>query len=485
MTQQEDGSGQNPSERYVSRLCRRTFLHLWSYPNVYKTKSHGQELCDLLVVFGDDVVIVSVKHCEYPNTGNAALDWSRWYRRAIEHSADQLYTAERWLLTCPSRISLDAKGERPFPIPIPPVQAMRVHRVAVAVGSGVRNKAALGGSGSLMVRPDVAGKDHLGTSFSVGTIRPGKGFVHVLDEIALDAVMTELDTIADFVSYLSKKEELIRSGRLLGAAGEEDLLAYYLEHCDQDGHRFHIPEGASGISIAEGFWRPYRDSAAYRRKRVADEPSYVWDRFINYTAGFAEDPSNPESGFSDREAILRIMAGEPRIKRRILGRMLLALEVTAHDQRRLRIQIDPRTRDAYLLLLVPCTFDSYADYRSMRHKLLMHCCMLVGLERPDLSRIIGISREPFASGGGTDGSEDFVLYDVVQLSADQISEVRRVQDVFGFLKGSEWRSDIEHEYPAPHRDAATLPVRSRSRDAFQRRKRRLKDSQHQRRKNRR
>jgi len=53
------GAGITPSEQYLVGLANRTFLNLWSYPNLYvdrKTggKGDGKELCDLLVVCGDD-----------------------------------------------------------------------------------------------------------------------------------------------------------------------------------------------------------------------------------------------------------------------------------------------------------------------------------------------------------------------------------------------------------------------------------------------
>ncbi len=54
------------AECYLQRLCERSFLTLWSYPGVFRDQKTGgkgdrKELCDLLVVFGDDVLIFSDK----------------------------------------------------------------------------------------------------------------------------------------------------------------------------------------------------------------------------------------------------------------------------------------------------------------------------------------------------------------------------------------------------------------------------------------
>jgi hypothetical protein len=113
--------GVNASERYLSKLAKRSFLSLWSYSGIYRDQgkkgknSDGKEICDLLVVFGDHLIIFSDKDCEFPNTGDLDLDWSRWYRRAIEKSANQIWGAERWLLDYPNRVYLDRACSIFFP----------------------------------------------------------------------------------------------------------------------------------------------------------------------------------------------------------------------------------------------------------------------------------------------------------------------------------------------------------------------------------
>jgi len=60
----ERASGSTPSERYLQRLCERSFLKFWSHPRVFQNDGlarcgQGKELCDLLVVFGNDILIFS------------------------------------------------------------------------------------------------------------------------------------------------------------------------------------------------------------------------------------------------------------------------------------------------------------------------------------------------------------------------------------------------------------------------------------------
>lgn len=87
--------GVTESERYLKALCDRTFLSLWSYPGVFRDqkrsgKGDGKELCDLLVVFENHVIIISDKFCAFPDNGDLVKDWSRWFKRAVKKSADQV-----------------------------------------------------------------------------------------------------------------------------------------------------------------------------------------------------------------------------------------------------------------------------------------------------------------------------------------------------------------------------------------------------------
>lgn len=81
--------GATDSETYLARLCDRTFLSLWSYPNLYrkqgqqkstqqKNTGDGKELCDLLVVFENHVIILSDKLCKFPEGEDTQQNWKRW-----------------------------------------------------------------------------------------------------------------------------------------------------------------------------------------------------------------------------------------------------------------------------------------------------------------------------------------------------------------------------------------------------------------------
>ena len=290
MSDQNSAKGLNETERLVFNLCTKSFLSLWSYANP-QGKTSGKELCDVLVVCEPDVVIFSVKEIAFSDEGNEEVNQARWFKRAIEDSAKQVYGAERWVDSAPRVIRKDGTPGLAFP----DASVRRVHRIAVA----------LGGSGKVRK--------------SFGDF--GKGFVHVFDEQSLDAVMGELDTITDFIKYLSDKEDYYRKGgtTIFDSGGEENLLAVYL-HC---GRAFpHDPElGTPDLMILDDdLWESFKLKPEYKRKKEADEHSYNWDRLIEI---YCHDILNEhlESGSSpgELEVIARTMARENRFDRRVLG----------------------------------------------------------------------------------------------------------------------------------------------------------------------
>lgn len=211
------------SERLLAKLAEKAFLSLWAFPNVYKdeglTKGRGEELCDLLVVFGDHVIIFSDKgEVAYKQTEDINVGWRRWVKRAYLKSSYQVYQAEKWIREFPNRIFLDNKCTSPFPVTFPPADRIKIHRVVVVRGiTKAASEYYNDDSGTLVIKPDIVGDEHFQTPFLIGRPSADKGYVHLFDEVSIEAVFSELDTISDFTTYLSAKEEFIDGGNLLVA----------------------------------------------------------------------------------------------------------------------------------------------------------------------------------------------------------------------------------------------------------------------------
>lgn len=240
-------TGLTPSERHVTSLCDSSFFSLWSYANPFRRP--GQELCDVLVVFEENLVLFSVKDIKIDPTLSEPVAWGRWYNNAVKESVRDLVGAQRWVANFPQEAFLDERCTRRLPVELPIPPEARYFRIVVALGSSNRIRASRSGLKSLRIRPDIVGDEHLPWKnksfqpFAVGQVNAKAGYSHIWDDESLKAVLEELDTISDFLNYLKAKEALISNGDLKGAASELDLLADYLYPVrGKDGFAFSLPK---------------------------------------------------------------------------------------------------------------------------------------------------------------------------------------------------------------------------------------------------
>jgi SEC-C motif len=458
--------GITPSERYLNLLSRRTFLRLWSYSGLYRdqgTKARGgegAELCDLLVVFGHHVLIFADKDCEFPAGDDLDVAWARWFKRAILRNAGQVWGAERWLRQHPDRVFLDRACTKRFPLPLPQPSEARFHRIVVAHDASGRRRAAAPRAGSLMMDLQLVGDDHLrpvsegGHHFAVGHIQPGRAFVHVLDDFALDACMQTLDTLTDFVAYLTAKEALIESGRIVGSFGEEELLGHYLMNVDEtESHVFKLPD-AENLVLGGGHWDGLQGHPGYLRKLEADRISYAWDRVIDRIAGHAIDGTllfTTVATTPAHEHTLRIMASEPRLRRRLLACALDAVIQDSHATRaRIKVVFPSRPGDPYYALIAggppPWVKDdaTMATYQERRREYLADYCWCVGAKFDDAPAVIGLATEGIHSEGR---SWTFVHMVPSEMPPEDKQEARRLAEERGWLKNLLVGRASEYEYP--------------------------------------
>jgi hypothetical protein len=452
--------GETPSELYLSHLCERSFLSLWSYPNLFNDKGsgggkgNGKELCDLLVVFGNDVIIFSDKSCEYKDSGRLAVDWNRWYRRAIEASVQQIYGAERWLRQYPGRIYLDKQCTVQFPLALPAPSEMRVHRVAVALGAKEPCKEFYGGgSGSLRIStdqdPNMASDHERMKAFTIGGHDKEDALVHVYDDTSLNIVLSELDTISDFVRYLRRKEDLFQKS-VVSAAGEEELLGMYLRTLDDDGEHGFGPDASQHdfVAIPEGFWDDLQASYEYREKKDHDVVSYKWDQLIEYFNNQKQEGNLRENiSIQSFERGLRLMASLNRVERRGISRQMVKIfSETKPNQPRFSAMLFGKNYEyaVFFVLLPPRSDRSYEEYLSVRRAIATAYADIVKYKHFSVTEAIGLATEPHMAGRG--GSEDLIWVDLTEWSEDRACQAERDMAAFGLkMRAQHVR---EHEYPS-------------------------------------
>jgi hypothetical protein len=458
------GEGSTEAERYLAKLCQRSFLSLWSYPAVYRDegrpsgKGDGKEVCDLLVIFENHIIIFSDKDCEFRNTGRIEVDWPRWFKRAIQKSAVQVYGAESWIKRSPHNLYIDKQCSKPFPISLPSPERAVFHRIVVAHNGSQRCQEALGGSGSLMINSTLTDdKGHFARPFTVGQIDPSRGYVHVFDDTTLNIVMNTLDTISDFTSYLVKKEKLLTGAMRISAAGEEEMLALYLKNLNSnEEHEFIFPGGgkADGVFLAEGLWEGHIASPERRAQLRADKVSYAWDKLIESFTHHAMTGTqyfNSGSTLNRQEHMYRAMAREPRTRRRVLAiafREVLERSERSKSLREARV-IPPwrKGETAYVFMTLRRPESAPEDeYRGKRVQLLWDYCMVTKLKEK-AAIVVGIATD---AGLGSYRSEDICYLDDSDWGADAVAEAQEIQERLGILKETKLTRSREYEYPVNH-----------------------------------
>ena len=423
----------------------------------------GKELCDLLVVCGDHILIFSIKDIGWSEHTDIEVAWPRWYNRAIKKSASQIRRAERWIAQFPDRIFLDSACTQRLPIPVPPSDTRKIYGVIVALGAHAACSKFFGGDeGSFMIAPGLVGDAHTNPiasghpPFTIGDVDPKGSFIHVVNDVTMDIVLKELDTITDLTEYLDRKVTFIRSGRLGAAAGEEELIAYYLTHLDNDKkHGFVHPENRpwrsnENITLDKGFYSSMVKNLQYIRKKETDRDSYVWDQLIrvftdHMLAGTTIIPDGSPFEIAKYELGVRHMAQEPRLYRRGLSQGILGLLEIAHKQQRtFRTIFPPPEKPAngigyvFLTLAHPPKplLGGYEQYRQARINMLYAYCDSVLYKYSHLKGMIGIATEPPPDPDNpSEFSEDMIMVQApVEWSQEHIAELEKLCSHFDIMK---------------------------------------------------
>lgn len=262
------------SEEWAYNLCRDSFFSLFSFVNPIGKK--GKELCDVIIICGKDIVLISVKEININLTDNYDVDYNRWNTRAIEDSVKQLNGAERFLKAVSSFKLKGSEEEIELPI------EKNFFKIALAIG----------GRGKFPITESIR----------------NNGYVNIMDEVSFHSITLELDTITDFISYLREKQTKLSNVYFTGN-GEEDLLAYYLFN------EFNFPD-KTYLVFDEGLYKSLKKDKLYIKEKKERQESYIWDFIINHSAQnhFTQNGYNTKS-LNNLMKAYEIMAQETRFER--------------------------------------------------------------------------------------------------------------------------------------------------------------------------
>lgn len=398
--------GITPSERFVASLCERSFLRLWTHPN--PKGKRGKELCDCLIVCGPHIVIISVKECDYKDTGDKT-GWERWEKAAIEKSASQIWGAERWLHTVNQVERKDGRI-----LNLPSKDERKYHRISVSLG----------------------GKGHVPIKW--GDL--GNGFVTVCDEFSVGVVFSTLDTITDFVEFLSATENYVTSGvqMLFSGGGIEDLVALYLMH----NRSFTLTEEANQqpdlLIVADDLWKGFYESPEYKAIQEDFKNSYIWDRLIeHYTDDLLTDGifDMHSKEVTDNQLALVEMALQPRSYRVVLADVFIKFLQNPE------LKLASRAAKAYGNTAFVFLIGNSSDREHRARELALRCLVVRG-RLPGVKTVVGIATDrPGTSEIGY--SSDIVYIYMPEWTDRDETHVKGIQAELGYFKNTQWSDQQE------------------------------------------
>lgn len=376
-----------PSEKYVSELCEKSFLPFWSYPS--PLGKNDKELCDVLLMCGNDIVIISIKDIKVSEHSDQSIQYNRWYSKAIDASINQIYGAERFL----ENINEITLNDRVTKIKLPEKKNRVVYRIAIAFGSK---------------------KD-----FPLDTGDFGNGYVHVFDEDSTFTVINELDTFPDFINYLKAKEQFSK-GKIVSVPKEIDFLALYLKTSLEFDY---TPDT---IIVDQGLWNEYIKSDEYTEWQKEIEPSYIWDEIITTLYRLHIEGKADSDRHAELEVATRAINLEPRINRIELG---ITLEDMFKKNVRARmLKEQPYTNHTYVFLRA-----DEKNWESKENELKLRCA-IAKKENPNVSQIIGLT-----FGIDKDGNEmfDLAYFNFPEFSEEAKRRIEIVQKELGYFTNSQ------------------------------------------------
>lgn len=249
-------------EDFVTNLASERFVRYWCYPNPKHENGDKKEICDLLIHFGNIVLVISVKSIFLH--GN----YDRYLKKVVKKSSNQLFGAERKLTRNVIQVRHPDRGIEQLDIN----DNSELFLITVNTGEQFEN-------------------------YELYDKSTGNKHVSIFNKETFEFIMSELDTIKDFTQYLKEREKLLSINGLEINGSEKDLLSIFLRTARQFPQHFYQENATLNVS---GDWEALKNDRKVILKKMHNRSSYFIDRMV-------------------RKDVLKINNGE------ILGRELMSL----------------------------------------------------------------------------------------------------------------------------------------------------------------
>jgi hypothetical protein len=251
-------------ESFVSLLATNTFLSNWCYLNPYDELGDKKEICDLLILFKEYCIIFQIKNYEFKDNHD------RYFRKTVDHAVGQIKGAERKLFHLNRDICF--KNNENGLIKFDKEKHCKIIRLAIHLGDGVQYQ-------------------------NIGRLtKKNQDFIHVIGKEDFEYLMKELNTISDFVDYLSARESFATKIDKVAVFGKEkDFLGLYLRIKPRFNEFVKENEGKLLLLDLENSWEDFEIERTDNEEVVLEVESLIcdWvqkDLILNESSrGVAED----------------------------------------------------------------------------------------------------------------------------------------------------------------------------------------------------
>lgn len=268
------------SEKLVNELGVKSFLRFWIWPNLFRDQENGKEVCDLIIVFGNDILLISDKKIEFNTDKDLNVEWKRWYKKAITKSFSQTRGAERWIREFPARLFVDKECTKSFPINFDITQA-KFHHILVTHGLESVLEDKLGYASLQFSNNSELSDQH---PFIVGLINKNDPFVHVFTEKTLQDSLGHFDTANDFIEYLKLRESFFLTDKEVSLNAEGDLITLWYESYDEITEERNIFSNLEmqkdSINLNYPAFNKFMEREDFKLRNELDRNSYFWDSLI-------------------------------------------------------------------------------------------------------------------------------------------------------------------------------------------------------------
>ena len=369
--------GLTSSENILINLYQKSFLSLWTLPNLFKEK--GKELADVVIIFDDNIIILSDKE-GHSQTTDLPSKWKR-FQKHIDKSQRQLLGAQRWITNYPDKIFLDSQCTKPIFHLLP--KKPKFHLISVL--RGLKNdslKYYKNNDGSLPI--DTTCKKLL----SITSKKIENSFIHTFDEIAVELVINEMNTISDFIFYLEEREKLFTHNKIK-SFGETPLLGSFLigreKNLGNNLFECKAQKENKQLTYKSNIYYEYIKTENYKHWLIDKTKSifvdYFIEKFINIGDPKISNPLSKQS-IQDTEIAIRQFAKTSRMQRIDFYNCLNDLanqcfeSPNSSNNHLVRTLINPLypTVTFIILFLRKTDEESFEEYRERRLDILSMYC---------------------------------------------------------------------------------------------------------------